>query len=69
MVEISDRIWREVFPTEPEGTPFVDEATGELLEVGTTSDNGVSDNGVSDNGVSDNGAFSEADDLPISLDS
>ena len=64
MVEISDRIWREVFPTEPEGTPVVDEATGELLKVGTTSDNGVSDNGVSDNG-----AFSEADDLPISLDS
>ena len=64
MVEISDRIWREVFPTEPEGTPFVDEATGELLEVGTTSENEVSDNGVSDNG-----AFSEADDLPISLDS
>jgi hypothetical protein len=63
MVEISDRIWREVFPTEPEGTPVVDEATGELLKVGTTSDNGVSDNGVSDNG-----AFSEADDLPISLD-
>ena len=30
MVEISDRIWREVFPTEPEGTPFVDEATGEV---------------------------------------
>ena len=69
MVEISDRIWREVFPTEPEGAPVVDEATGEFLEVGTTSENGVSDNGVSDNGVSDNGAFSEADDLPISLDS
>jgi hypothetical protein len=64
MVEISDRIWREVFPTEPEGAPVVDEATGEFLEVGTTSENGVSDNGVSDNG-----AFSEADDLPISLDS
>ncbi|MBC8365058.1 MAG: recombinase RecA [Actinobacteria bacterium] len=58
MVEISDRIWREVNPVEPvepvepDETPVVDEATGEI-----TGDPAA------------NGAFSEADDLPISLDS
>jgi recombination protein RecA len=66
MVEISDRIWREVAPVEPEEAPVVDEATGEIVD--GASDNGASDNGASDNGASDDGAFSEADDLPISLD-
>ena len=65
MVEISDRIWREVAPAEPE-IPVVDEATGEIVESGGEI---VESDGASHNGASQNGAFSEADDLPISLDS
>ncbi len=65
MVEISDRIWREVAPAEPE-IPVVDEATGEIVESGGEI---VESDGASHNGASHNGAFSEADDLPISLDS
>jgi len=55
MVEVSDRIWREVAPEEPEAdlsavegddAPLVDAATGEITGDG----------------------FTEADDLPVSLD-